>query len=431
MGVYLQGRPYAPGVAAGFICRQCQEACHDKLLVADQDQAHALSQRVAGLVIVNGNPFAHACISLLHRGIPIVFIDRQQSVRLRDGQHFHIDGYHGCIQEEPPRHGIADIPENVSGNDATVDGVGIQLNASIGDMGSIAKAQRHGARAIGLLRSEMFLPDEDRVPDAEFYTQTFTELLQVARPLKTNIRLLDLAEDKQPAWLRPILPWQNHAYTQGVRWLELPLARQVFEAQLQALQTVAQSQDFNVTLPFISDVSEFCRWREVTRSYLPNTIRIGAMAESPIAAMSVAATLEQAAFVSIGCNDLMKYLFAAARAQARTSSYLDPYHPALFRFLKLVAQQAGEDIRRIQICGLLAQLPGLLPVMIGLGFRQFSVEPVMLPYLRAAMRRTLLPEAQYLADGVCRARDTQQVLSLLGEHSCEPVSAPVTTEQIA
>ena len=66
-----------------------------------------------------------------------------------------------------------------------------------------------------------------------------------------------------------------------------------------------------------------------------------------------------------------------------------------------------------QICGVLSQLPGVLPILLGLGYRTFSVVPALVPYLTQIIQTTRVTEAEQLAEQVCVARETQQVLELL------------------
>jgi phosphoenolpyruvate-protein kinase (PTS system EI component) len=122
---------------------------------------------------------------------------------------------------------------------------------------------------------------------------------------------------------------------------------------------------------------------------------------------------EVADFVSIGCNDLMQCLFAADRDLAEVGRYLDPYSPELFRFLNLASETAGDNIDSVQLCGLLPQLPAVLPVLLGMGFRAFSVTPVMVPHLAKIAGEVSLSLAEDLARQVCMAKNTAQVRGLL------------------
>jgi phosphoenolpyruvate-protein kinase (PTS system EI component) len=152
--------------------------------------------------------------------------------------------------------------------------------------------------------------------------------------------------------------------------------------------------------------------RDAIRSRID--LPVGAMIETPAAAMEIASQLEIADFVALGTNDLMQSLFAADRDDPALAHYLDPHAPVLYRFLAQVAKEAGEQSARVQICGLLSQLPGVLPLLLGLGFRLFSVDAAYIPYLAATVRKTHVQEASALAREVCRLKTSPMVKALLG-----------------
>jgi phosphoenolpyruvate-protein kinase (PTS system EI component) len=137
------------------------------------------------------------------------------------------------------------------------------------------------------------------------------------------------------------------------------------------------------------------------------------MAETPAAILAMRHWFTEADFVAVGCNDLMQCLFAADRDVVELSRYLDPYAPELYNFLQQAATAAGKNINKVQLCGLLPQMPGVLPVLLGMGFRVFSVAPVMIPYLANTVNETDPAEAEALARRVCSATDSQQVRELL------------------
>jgi phosphoenolpyruvate-protein kinase (PTS system EI component) len=137
------------------------------------------------------------------------------------------------------------------------------------------------------------------------------------------------------------------------------------------------------------------------------------MAETPAAALQVSHWLDVADFAGIGCNDLLQCLFGADRDRPELGRYLDPYAPALYRFLREVAMAGGERLGQVQLCGVLPQLPGILPVLLGLGFRVFSVEASQLFWLGQAVIGTSLCDAETLADRVCAMSSSREVRSLL------------------
>jgi phosphoenolpyruvate-protein kinase (PTS system EI component) len=138
------------------------------------------------------------------------------------------------------------------------------------------------------------------------------------------------------------------------------------------------------------------------------------MVETPAAAFALAEMLEIADFVALGCNDLMQCFFGVDRDILEVSEFLDPCAPVLFRFLRQVAEAAGKAVGELQLCGLLSQSPGILPVLLGLGYRVFSVEPVMIPYLARTIGTEGIASAEALAAAVCAAPDAEGVRRILG-----------------
>ncbi len=140
----------------------------------------------------------------------------------------------------------------------------------------------------------------------------------------------------------------------------------------------------------------------------------GAMVETPTGALDIGRWLDVADFAAIGCNDLMQCLFGADRDLAPVGTVPDPYAPALYRFLSHVAELAGDTLARIQLCGLLAQMPGVLTLLVGLGYRRFSVVPLLVPHLAWLLRHTTTTQAKALALQAETAVETGEVRTLLG-----------------
>jgi phosphoenolpyruvate-protein kinase (PTS system EI component) len=200
---------------------------------------------------------------------------------------------------------------------------------------------------------------------------------------------------------------------QGARLFDTEPVAGVVRAQLEAIAGLARTQPLGVIIPYLTHVAELRgRLTEVRRTLGPS-VPVGAMAETPAAVLDIGGWLDQADFVAIGCNDLMQGLFAADRDQPALRGWLDPHAPVLFRLLAQAAAAAGERIDRLQLCGLLPQLRGLLPVLLGLGFRAVSVDAAQIPYLAALVRAAAIPEAEDLAGAVCAATDADEVRTLL------------------
>ena len=191
-------------------------------------------------------------------------------------------------------------------------------------------------------------------------------------------------------------------------------ARRVLHAQLAALDSLDRHCDIRLLIPYLVRLEELQYWSEYLRRRLSRPLSLGAMVETPPGALNLVNWFDSADFVALGCNDLMQCLFAADRDRAELRHYLDPYAPLLFRFFRHVADAAAAQLERVQLCGLLSQLPGVLPVLLGLGYRAFSVDVSLIPYLARSVETTSIEAATTLAQQVCAARTSREVTDLLG-----------------
>ena len=412
----LQATPFVPGSARGILRRGCEAVSSDSILVLTQQELGTLDSRPAGILMIDGMPFSHAMIRLLNLGIPTVLVSLDTASELEEGGEVVIDGFYGTISK-PPEPGLETrlAPEPATAGEAIIlnDGSRVLLHASIYSSDDAGLAVKQGAAAIGLVRTEFLVPEDGRLPDAAFYENTLRTLCDRAGPLAVTLRLPDIAPDKQVPWLESLAGMGGPLGLQGVRLYDVEPVRCVLLALLDAINKVAEDYDLKLLLPYVTSLAEFSHWRGKIEQTLQKALPVGTMAESPAAVLALAHWFQVADFVAIGCNDLMQCLFAADRDLAEVRGHLDPYSPGLFRFLKQAADDAGDNINKVQLCGLLPQLPGVLPVLLGMGFRVFSVAPVMIPYLAEITRAISLSEAQALAHHVCTAKNSEQVRGLL------------------
>lgn len=235
-------------------------------------------------------------------------------------------------------------------------------------------ARERGAPALGLVRSEFLLPEAGNVPDQGFYTRAFERILAAASPLPVTIRLLDLAPDKHPPWA-DALPETGTLGRHGSRLYDDPLVRPVLDAQLAALAGLCPRHTVPVLVPNVATVAALKRWREEVKAAMaPCDPVVGPMLETAGAALLADRFPAESALVGIGLNDLMQSLYGADRDVPEVRGELDPYAPGVYRLLAHVARIAGPGVGWVQLCGILPQLPGGLPVLLGLGYRTFSVD---------------------------------------------------------
>lgn len=424
--IEIAAMPYVPGQAYGVVSHSPQKA--GAILVLRSPTLPA-DGHPAGIAVVEAAPFSHPMLALLARGIPTVIVTVQQAAQLIDDRPVVLDGTRGRVRDAVPgeRFVPAEPAAPVAGEPVmTRNGVAVALRASVRDATGAAHARTRGAEAIGLVRSEFLVPPDGGTPDRRFCEEALAAVARAADPLAVTVRLLDIAADKRPAWLPPGTNVGRPLGFQGVRLFAVEPVRAVVDAQLDALKSLAADWPLRLLLPYVTTPAEARHWRQriVPRVPLP----FGVMAETPAAALDIRALLETADFVALGTNDLMQCLFGADRDEPALRHCLDPCAPVLYRFLAEVAQAAGDGLARVQVCGLLSQLPGVLPVLLGLGYRAFSVDPVFLPWLAETVRTTHTTEAAMLAAKVCHAGDSANVWKLLavgrGNSQVPPVQAP-------
>jgi len=408
----IVGMPYVPGVARGVLRRQPRDG--GIWFTTQSELGNLGTVQPAGAVVVDAAPFSHAMIALLARGVPTVLLDSMQAATLREGEEILLDAAAGRIlaaDAAPSSSAPAAPPAGKPVH--TADNVAVELRASVRDVAGAYRASENGACAIGLVRSEFLAPPGAAMPDADFYEQALAAVCEAAKPLPVVVRLLDIAPDKRPPWLASALESTGALGLQGARLFDTEPVAGVVQAQLEATARLQQRFALRLLVPYVGTASEMHRRREAISTLLPKPLLIGAMIETPAAALEIAEFCDVADFVALGTNDLMQCLFGADRDLPAVSQLLDPYSPALYRFLHMIAENAGPQLIRVQVCGVLAQLPGTMMLLLGLGYRVFSVDPVFIPWLAETVRHTDTTHAREVATRACMASSAETVKRLL------------------
>jgi phosphoenolpyruvate-protein kinase (PTS system EI component) len=413
---HIAGLPYFPGVAVARLHKGKDGDIAHRILLISYNEISTFAVLPAGLIVVESAPFSHAMIGLLGLGVPTVLINAQQAAMLEENMQLVIDGSSGLVSDDLNAAApVVESSQNLKADKPLLmaDGEPVNLYASVRQSSAASQAKELGAQAIGLVRSEFLSPDNGRVPDEKFYLQAFREICEASAPLTVTFRLLDVAADKIPPWLAGSDAVGKTLGVQGVRLYSIDSAQAVVEAQLKALAELSNDFSLRVLLPFLVRLEEYDYWLQHIRRRLPGDMPVGAMSETPAMVLDINRLLSHADFVVIGCNDLMQCVYAADRDQAELRYYLDAYAPVLYRLFRQVAEQAGEHLNHIQLCGVLAQMQGVLPVLLGLGYRTFLVDAPFIPHLANRITGITKAECETLAAQVCGATTTHEVLEIL------------------
>ena len=309
--------------------------------------------------------------------------------------------------------------------ETTADGVPVALHANIMGPAEAARAFQLGARGIGLFRTEMLFLDRPEPPSEEEQFQAYREALEAAQGRPVVLRLLDVGGDKPLSYL-PLAPEANPFLgMRGVRWYgQHP---DLVRTQLRAACRAAAHGELRLMIPMVTDVEEL----RTVRALMPPgaNVPLGIMVEVPAAALNLAALAREADFLSVGTNDLVQYLFAADRGGAAVSRPWHDWHPATLRVLaRIVADASGKPL---SVCGEMAGRPRLLPLLVGLGFRSFSMAPGLLLEAGRTLASLETGRCRELAERALAAGSAPEVEALLAERTgsgAVPLAAPELIE---
>jgi len=366
----------------------------------------ALPRRsVVGIVVEFGGPGSHAALLARGMGIPTVAQGPKVTEQIAEDDWLIVDGFAGevIIRPDSPtrqryRQKVADL--QAAGSESqrrcheparTTDGTPIKVMANVGDREDAAAAANCGAEGVGLCRLEQLYLSRKVPPTSE---ELLAELRDIFAPLRgkpVTVRLLDLGGDKPVPFLK--LPPEDNPLL-GRRGVRLLLSYpDLITTQLRALLAFSREQEVHILVPMVTLVDDIAQIRqrladvarEVGQEKLP---LLGAMIETPAAALTVADIIRYADFLSIGTNDLTQYTMAAGREDPLVSDYFVQDHPAVLRLLRIIVEEAGGI--PVEVCGELAGQLGAVPTLLKLGIRTLSVAPPLVPGVKQAVRDTSL-----------------------------------------
>jgi phosphotransferase system enzyme I (PtsI) len=137
------------------------------------------------------------------------------------------------------------------------------------------------------------------------------------------------------------------------------------------------------------------------------------MIEVPAAALTVDHLAEDADFLSVGTNDLIQYTLAIDRTDERLAGHYEPCQPAILRLLRTVALRSRRARRDVSVCGEMAADPLLVAILVGMGFRAFSMTPAAIPVVKRGLSALDSREAAAVARRAVQARSADEVSVLL------------------
>jgi len=354
-------------------------------------------KRLRGLILEEGGPTSHVSIVARALGIPAVGEIDNAAGLAEPGDAVIVDGTTGDVHMRPPSdietaygervrlrarrqaqyHALRDKPC------MTKDGHKIALMINAGLTIDLPHLDDTGAAGIGLFRTELQFMVADSLPRTNEQLALYRAVLDAAGKRPVVFRTLDIGGDKVLPYLRNIEE-ENPAL--GWRAIRLGLDRPgLLRSQVRALLRASGGRELRIMFPMIAMVEEFDKAKSLVEMELthlrrhghalPERVQIGTMLEVPALLFQLDELLTRVDFLSVGSNDLMQFLYAADRGNARVSERFDPLSAPVLRALKDIADKGRAHGKPVALCGELASQPiGALALAI-LGYRALSLSP--------------------------------------------------------
>ena len=356
-----------------------------------------------GVLAEFAGPAAHAALLARELGIPCVGGIPDLLETIHTGDVVLMDGTmgsavinpspqalqrHNIAFEEMCKHRKAMAFASTVDRTATTGGADIAIMANVRSREDVELAMERGADGIGLFRTEPFFLSTKHLPSDKAFAMFLRESLEPARGRHIDVRLLDIGADKNPLYLHLQPEPDPFLGRRGVRvLLEYP---DLLEAQLRAVLEVSREFGIGVLIPMVTIESDVVhvvsRLKRFTSEMgIHKLPRIGAMIETPAAALSIASLKAHVDFFSIGTNDLTQYTMAAGRENPLVAKYFIDDHPAIFHLIELVVREAGT--KPVSICGELAGRVDVIQKLLKTGIKSLSVAAALVPDVKLAVKK--------------------------------------------
>lgn len=376
---------------------------------------------ISGVVTASGGPTSHAAILARALGIPAVLGVGGTILAVADGTRLLLDGDAGTVAIAPPgaeveaagrtaarRRAAGERARGLARQPAvTVDGTRIEVSANAGSVADARRAVSAGADGIGLLRTEFVFLSASSLPGEQDQEAVYREIAQILGGRPLIVRTLDVGADKPLSYL-PRGAEPNPAL--GQRGIRLGLAHTgLLLPQVRAVLRVAADHPVKLMFPMVATRAELSGALEVVAEARRGLLAAGMpaaagarldtgiMIEVPAAAVAAATLASLADFFSVGTNDLTQYTLASDRDVSAVAGLADAMHPAVLTLIGQAAAASAAAGRWTGVCGELAADPLAVPVLLGLGVRELSVNAASVAEVKQAVRGTDLTQAAELA----------------------------------
>lgn len=399
---------------------------------------------VSGFIVESGGYTSHASILATSFGISTIFNVEDISNKIKNGKKIIVDCKSNIVIINPNKKDIENykiLKENIkkykerSIIDArkkaiTKDGIEIKVNANIDIPEETESLLKYGIDSIGLYRTEFLyifsdINDEENsiFPSEEVQFKVYKNIASKMKG-RVIIRTLDIGGDKMsPALGLMDFKKEDNPFL-GWRAIRFCLSnKNVFKEQLKALLRASAFGNIEIMIPMISVLEEFTETKKIIEEIklelkkenieYDENIKVGALIETPSAAVIIDLILKEADFISIGSNDLVQYMMACDRTNEKLSDLYNPIDISVLRMLKHIIDSTNNANKRITLCGEMGGVALYTPVLLGLGIRELSMSVNSIAKVKNTIRAISIKECEDLVKSMLDKKDNDFSKSIL------------------
>ncbi len=391
---------------------------------------------IAGILTEVGGRTSHSAILARAMEIPAVLSIDNICSEVKNGDEVCIDGTSGEAILNPDAETVAKFEKMYEDYQAekamlkkyagqpsvTKDGTKVELVCNIGKPEDAKKAVECDGEGIGLFRTEFLFMDRDTIPTEEEQFEAYKEVALIMKGKPVIIRTLDIGGDKAIPYLG--LEEEENPFL-GFRAIRFCLQRDdIYKAQLRALVRASAYGKIKIMVPLVTCIDELRKVKEMVADIMKEldaegveynkNIEIGVMMETAAACMIADILAKEAAFFSIGTNDLTGYTMAVDRGNAKVAYLYSTYQPAVLRAIKRIIECGKKEGIMVGMCGEAAADPKLIPLLLAFGLDEFSVSATSVLKTRKTISDSDVEECKALAEKVMACTSEAEVLEILG-----------------
>ncbi len=390
---------------------------------------------VKGLATDAGGRTSHSAIVARSLGIPAVVALEDLTDQARAGGTIIIDGNRGIVVVDPDEETLNEYRKYCDEFNAleqrlvgirekpaiTRDSIEIQLLGNIEFPDESDAVLERGGIGIGLYRTEFLYLNRETEPTEDEHYQAYAKTIKAFSGRPVTIRTVDLGADKYTQEQRMSREPNPFLGLRSIRYCLQNLA--MFKTQLRAILRASVLGKVRVMFPLLTNLQELRQAKMILRDVMEDLdeekipydrdLQVGIMIETPAAALTAATFAYESAFFSIGTNDLTQYTLAVDRGNELVATLYSAVDPAVLRLIRTVVQDAYKARIDVSICGEMASEPEYIMLLLGMGIRNLSMSPPMIPEIKQIIRSVTMAECNKVARKALGMNSERQITSFL------------------